>query len=120
MAVDKQPNGWGAVFLPKNSQQGMAIRGCVPEAILKPFTCNKAYIYFLEAFAQVAAKSFFAPVAEEWTIHFIDNDSAKHAINKGYCELEPCAICWAHSGQHVPEQARNLDGKGILRGKPIR
>ena len=91
LTVDKQPNGWGAVFLPKSSQQGIAIRGCVPDSILKPFTCNKAYIYFLKAFAQVAAKFFFAPIADEWTIHFIDNDSAKHAINKGYCRTR--AMC---------------------------
>ena len=87
VSVGKLTNGWGAVYLPCADMQvkGLAIRGSVPDALLQRFTSNKAYIYFLEAFAQLITVFFFCTVLDPLVTNFIDNEAAKHAVIKGYC-----------------------------------
>ncbi len=87
VSVNKFANGWGAVYMPQAdlSVQGIAIRGSVPASLLARYTTNKAYIYFLEAFAQLITMFFFACVVDPLVTNFIDNEAAKHAVIKGYC-----------------------------------
>ena len=87
LTVNKFRNGWGAVWMPAGdmSVQGLAIRGEVPSSMLQRFATNKAYIYFLEAFAQIITAFFFCTVMDDLATMFIDNEAAKHAIIKGYC-----------------------------------
>ena len=87
LTVNKFRNGWGAVWMPAGdtSVAGLAIRGEVPPNMLQRFATNKAYIYFLEAFAQIITAFFFCTVMDDLATMFIDNEAAKHAIIKGYC-----------------------------------
>ena len=85
--------------------QGLAIRGSVPNELLQRFTTNKAYIYFLEAFAQIITVFFFCTILDPLVTNFIDNEAAKHAVIKGYCReramcnLLGCFWCLcAHNG----------------------
>ncbi len=107
LTVDKFANGWGAVLMPAGDLniKGLAIRGSVPTELLTRFATNKAYIYFLEAFAQIITTFFFVTIMDDLTTMFIDNEAAKHAINNGYCReramcnLLGCFWCLCgHSG----------------------
>ena len=93
-------NGWGAVvflkhrhfakmkdppFLPDGSvPEAITFRGEVPADILQRFCSRRAFIYFLEAWAQCMAIWTVAHLIEEPFIAFCDNEAAKHALVKGY------------------------------------
>ena len=52
----KLPNGWGAVIFPQRDgwPAAFTMRGEVPDSIVKRFCTRRAFIYFLEAWAQCA------------------------------------------------------------------
>lgn len=93
-------NGWGAVlFLKQRHFQRMrspprdaagkfpaalTMRGEVPSEILRRFCSRRAYIYFLEAWAQCIAIWAFATMIQEPFLSFCDNEASKHALIKGY------------------------------------
>ena len=101
-AASHYTNGWGAVvFLPTDSGHHAAfcLRGEVPAHVLAAFCSRRAFIYFLEAWAQVLCCIAF----EEWItpdyIAVVDNEAAKYALIKGYgrdCNINAIiSIYWA-------------------------
>ena len=52
--------------------------------MLEPFCSRKAFIYFLEAFAQIIIGLTFDFLLGPFYTTFCDNEAAKHAIIKGY------------------------------------
>ena len=96
VAASQYKNGWGIVMFPSKelctkhfpsrTRQGcgIAVRGEVPQAVLRRYCSRKAFIYFLEAWAQVVAVALFSPLLGEAHIAFCDNEAAKHTLIKGY------------------------------------
>jgi hypothetical protein len=81
--IDLKDNGWGAVLITAGCPvQWLA--GAVPPDIVAEAGHNAAYIYFLEAWAQVAALAAFQDQISAFPIFFCDNEAAKHALIKGY------------------------------------
>jgi hypothetical protein len=80
------PSGWGAIafFKLKDCPPAATIRGEVPSDILQRFCSRRAYIYFLEAWAQVLIGIGFADMLGDAYTTFCDNEAAKHALLKGY------------------------------------
>ena len=87
-------NGWGSVvFLAEIQTQhlrklykteAITIRGEVPPRVLEKFCSRRAYIYFLEAWAQVITNLAFSHLLGDKPIQFVDNEAAKFALTKGY------------------------------------
>ena len=99
------PNGWGAVvFLPAcTGQSAFTLRGCIPDYVVKKFCSRRAFIYFLEAWAQCAPLWCFAPFINGPYISFCDNEAACHALIKGYgkdCSINSIiSMFWAAACQ---------------------
>ena len=92
-AVVASTNGWGAIVFPTVQtssgpttrwDRAFALRGHLPPSVLQPFCSRKAFIYFLEAFAQIIIGITFDFVLGPFYTTFCDNEAAKHAIIKGY------------------------------------
>ena len=82
-------NGWAAVVFHPDSTTPLVFNGTVPPRLLKHFASNKAFIYFLEAWAAIITPVLIQPLLTPTYIQLCDNDAATHAIIK----------C---SGKHVP------------------
>ena len=52
--------------------------------MLRAFCSRRAFIYFLEAWAQIVTVFVFADLLHGPYTAFIDNEAAKHALIKGY------------------------------------
>ena len=85
----EMPNGWAAVIFHPDSHIPLVFNGTVPPKLLKHFASNKAFIYFLEAWAAIITPVLVRPLLPETYIQLCDNDAATHAIIKG-------------SGKHMP------------------
>ena len=59
-------------------------RCSLPSSVLGPFCKRRAFIYFLEAFAQIVTGILFEDLLGQYHTTFCDNEAAKHAIIKGY------------------------------------
>ena len=82
-------NGWAAVVFHPEAQTPLVFHGTVPPKLLKHFASNKAFIYFLEAWAAIITPILIKPLLTSTYIQLCDNDAATHAIIKG-------------SGSHAP------------------
>ena len=82
-------NGWAAVIFHPSSSRPLVFNGTVPPKLLKHFASNKAFIYFLEAWAAIITPILVKPLLTPTYIQLCDNDAATHAIIKG-------------SGSHAP------------------
>ena len=82
-------NGWAAVIFHPSSPRPLVFNGTVPPKLLKHFASNKAFIYFLEAWAAIITPILVKPLLTPTYIQLCDNDAATHAIIKG-------------SGSHAP------------------
>ena len=79
-------NGWGVVFFPRKTgwPQAITMRGEVPAHILQIYCQRQAFIYFLEAWAQVLPSIALAEYLDDAYFAFVDNEAAKHALLRGY------------------------------------
>ena len=75
-------NGWEAVFLASNVRK--AFRSQVPVSLLVQSSPTKAYIFWLEAIAQVLSVICIQPFVKGHLVCFADNVAAEHALQKGY------------------------------------
>ena len=82
-------NGWAAVVFHPSAKTPLVFHGTVPPRLLKHFASNKAFIYFLEAWAAIITPILIKPLLTSTYIQLCDNDAATHAIIKG-------------SGSHAP------------------
>ena len=82
-------NGWAPVVFHPASTRPLVFNGTVPPKLLKHFASNKAFIYFLEAWAAIITPILVKPLLTPTYIQLCDNDAATHAIIKG-------------SGSHTP------------------
>ena len=82
-------NGWAAVVFHPDATKPLVFNGTVPPSLLKHFASNKAFIYFLEAWAAIITPILVAPLLTSTYVQLCDNDAATHAIIKG-------------SGSHTP------------------
>ena len=82
-------NGWAAVVFHPAAKTPLVFHGTVPPKLLKHFASNKAFIYFLEAWAAIITPILIKPLLTSTYIQLCDNDAATHAIIKG-------------SGSHAP------------------
>ena len=82
-------NGWAAVVIHPSANTPLVFHGTVPPRLLKHFASNKAFIYFLEAWAAIITPILIKPLLTSTYIQLCDNDAATHAIIKG-------------SGSHAP------------------
>ena len=76
-------NGWAAVIFHPSSSRPLVFNGTVPPKLLKHFASNKAFIYFLEAWAAIITPILVKPLLTPTYIQLCDNDAATHAIIKG-------------------------------------
>ena len=67
-------NGWGAVIFPR-------MRHCRRTMWNRDW---RAFIYFLEAWAQIVVSLAFGPFLGTHYVSFCDSEAAKHALLKGY------------------------------------
>ena len=90
--VYQAPNGWGSVIFPRRPQwpEAITLQGTVPAAVLRRFCSRKAFIYFLEAWAQIITALACQPLLGTHWFAFVDNEAAKFALLKGYGS--DCAI----------------------------
>ena len=58
--------------------------GTVDRETVETFTSRKAFIYFLEIFAQVLPAVVLARFLPEIFISFVDNEAGRFALEKGY------------------------------------
>jgi len=84
--VSATKNGWGCVIIPDQSRphEGVMIRGEIPADVVAAYCSSKAYIYFLEALAQIIPVVIRPDLIQREYIAYIDNEAAKHALVKGY------------------------------------
>ena len=68
----------------KGWPEAFTIRGKVPKKTLLKYTGNLAYIYFLEAWAQIVAAITASDLLGQRYVTFCDNEAAKHALTKEY------------------------------------
>ena len=113
-------NGWAAVIFPPGKKPTI-IHGSVPRKILQHFASNKAYIYFLEAWAAIITPVLIQPLLTNPYVQLCDNDPATHAINKGSGKHQPLnnliGSHWAWHNRHqltqilkrVPSKANIAD-----------
>ena len=83
-------NGWGTVIFPVLKSTGntdihraIAFRGEVPVQTVLAFGSRRAYIYFLEAFAQVFSGILLHAMLGPAHVTFCDDEAAKHALIRG-------------------------------------
>ena len=113
-------NGWAAVIFPPGKKPTI-VHGSVPRKILQHFASNKAYIYFLEAWAAIITPVLIQPLLTNPYVQLCDNDPATHAINKGSGRHQPLnnliGSHWAWHNRHqltqilkrVPSKANIAD-----------
>ena len=81
-------NGWGAIIFTQPDACGNRFRFCikgeVPAKVLARFCTRRAFIYFLETWAQVVTFLGFDHMLGAEYLSFVDNEAAKHALIKGY------------------------------------
>ena len=118
-------NGFGAIVtVPGRAPVGF--RGEVPTAVLADLASSRAYIFWLEALAQIVSVAVASSVCSEHVACWIDNTAAEHALNKGYSkDLRLSAIIgafwiWAASTSfsvsfHRVASSENISD-GISRG----
>eukprot|EP00439_Symbiodinium_sp_Y106_P067273 s3940_g11.t1 len=76
-------NGFGAlVVIPGRPPVGF--RGEVPLEVLADLASSRAYIFWLEALAQVLSLATVCDLVDAHVCCWVDNTSAEHALNKGY------------------------------------
>ena len=75
-------NGFGAVFCALGSQP-IAFRGEVPRLVLARVASSKAFIFWLEALAQILSIIVVAHMVEADILCFVDNTAAELALRKG-------------------------------------
>ena len=75
-------NGWGFVVIPPREQPFYAY-GSVPTDTLLASCPNRAYIYFLEAWAQILAVLAAGPHLTDSFTSFVDNKASEYALIKG-------------------------------------
>ena len=76
-------NGFGALFAAPG-QRPLAFRGEVPTFARADLASSRAYIFWLEALAQVLSLLTVSRLVRNHVLCWIDNTSAEHALNKGY------------------------------------
>ena len=79
-------NGWGAVFLAGPVR--IAFRSQAPSSLLTRAAPTKAYIFWLEATAQILAILCICPLVSGHMFCFVDNVAAEHALQKR-CSKDP-------------------------------
>ncbi len=85
-------NGWGCVIFPSSDWRrtrarcppAFVVKGSVPATVLKLFCSRKAYIYFLETWAQIVTTLIAHDMLGDRHFSFVDNEAAKYALVKGY------------------------------------
>lgn len=75
-------NGWGIVA--RFHDGTVFASGTVPIDIIKIFCARRAYIYFLEIFAQVLAVIFLRKRLKNTWVAFIDNTAGHSSLMRGY------------------------------------
>ena len=111
-------NGWAAVVFPPDKTP-IVIHGAVPWKILRHFTSNRAYIYFLEAWAAIVTPVLVKPLLTHPYIQLCDNDPATHAINKGSGKHQPLnnliGSHWAwHNRQQLTQILKRVPSKANI------
>ena len=111
-------NGWAAVIFPPG-ERPLIIYGSVPRKILQHFASNKAYIYFLEAWAAIITPILVQPILTDPYIQLCDNDPATHAINKGSGKHQPLnnliGSHWAwHNRQQLTQILKRVPSKANI------
>ena len=76
------PNGWG--FIVRVGARITYGHGVVTRKLLQRFTSRRAFIYFLEIYAQLLAFVAHLDDLPHYWISFIDNSSGLAALQKGY------------------------------------
>ena len=76
------PNGWG--FIVRIGTTITYGHGSVSTALLKRFTSRRAYIYFLEIYAQLLAFAAHAKSLPPYWTSWIDNAAGLSALEKGF------------------------------------
>ena len=108
-------NGWAAVIFPPG-QRPTIIHGSVPRKILQHFASNKAYIYFLEAWAAIITPVLTQPLLTNPYVQLCDNDPATRAINKGSGKHQPLNnLTWSdHTGPGITDNNWHRYSDGYL------
>jgi len=75
-------NGWGCVLVNEHETQFM--EGQFPPHLLRKFCNRKAFIYFLEIWAQILPMIVWWRQLDQYVLSFVDNEASKHALTKGY------------------------------------
>ena len=78
----RSPNGWG--FIVRIGTVVTFGHGTVSPALLKRFTSRRAYIYFLEIYAQLLAFAAHAQSLPPFWVSWIDNAAGLSALEKGF------------------------------------
>ena len=96
-------NGWGFVCRARPDLVLYACGAASPR-LLRRFCKRRAFIYFLEAWAQIIAAIAFKNYLRTDYVAFIDNEAAKHALQKGYgkdeCINNLLAAFWTYTTKH--------------------
>ena len=104
-------NGWAAVVFHPHSTKPLAFNGTVPPRLLKHFASNKAFIYYLEAWAAIITPVLVQPLLTPTYIQLCDNDAATHAIIKGPGKHMPLnnllGAHWTWHNRHSLKQTRH-------------
>ena len=123
--LSQSTNGFGAlVAIPGRPPVGF--RGEVPLEVLADLASSRAYIFWLEALAQVLSLATVCDLFDAHVCCWVDNTAAEHALNKGYSkDLRLSAIIgafwvWTTSRSlsvsfHRVPSLENISG-GISRG----
>ena len=81
--LSQSTNGFGAlVVIPGRPPVGF--RGEVPLEVLADLASSRAYIFWLEALAQVLSLATVCDLFDAHVCCWVDNTAAEHALNKGY------------------------------------
>ena len=105
----EMPNGWAAVIFHPDSHIPIVFNGTVPPKLLKHFASNKAFIYFLEAWAAIITPVLIRPLLTDTYIQLCDIDAATHAIIKGSGKHMPLNnLIGAHWTWHNRQQLRQI------------
>ncbi|CAE7027728.1 DD3-3 [Symbiodinium sp. CCMP2592] len=76
-------NGFGSIVaLP--GRRPLGFRGEVPASVLAGLAASRAYIFWLEALAQLVSLAVVCDLVDTHVCCWIDNTAAEHALNKGY------------------------------------
>ena len=113
------PNGWG--FIMRIGTVVTYGHGSVSSALLKRFTSRRAYIYFLEIYAQLLAFAAHARALPPFWVSWIDNLAGLSALEKGfgrdqhvnhlltYFWTTASSLSWVPQFEWVPSQLNLAD-----------